>query len=80
MAQWVKDVVMSLLGPTSLLWHGFDPWGQNFHILRVQQPPPPQHERRNVLYRYKRKRFRTLKCHKLIVSSGVGFIKIKVKF
>ena len=29
MAQWVKDLVLSLL------WRGFDPQPRNFHMLRV---------------------------------------------
>ena len=30
MAQWVKDLVFSLL------WCGFSPWPQNFHMLQVR--------------------------------------------
>ena len=26
----VKDLALSLLWPGSLLWHGFDPWPENF--------------------------------------------------
>ena len=33
MAQQVKDLVLSLQQLGSLLWHGFDPWLGNFHIL-----------------------------------------------
>ena len=29
MAQWVEDPTLTLL------WHGFDPWPQNFHMLQV---------------------------------------------
>ena len=32
MAQWVKDLVLSLQQLRSLLWHGFDPWPRNFHM------------------------------------------------
>ena len=37
MAQWVKDLALSLqqLGP--LLWHGFNPWLRNFYMPQVQQ-------------------------------------------
>ena len=33
--QQVKDPVLSLLWLVSPLWHGFDPWPRNFHILWV---------------------------------------------
>ena len=32
MAQWVKDLALSLLWLQSLLWHRFDPWPGNFHM------------------------------------------------
>ena len=32
-AQRVKDPVLSLQQLGLLLWHGFDPWPQNFHML-----------------------------------------------
>ena len=35
MAQWVKDLVLSLPWLMSLLWCGFDPWPRNFCMLRV---------------------------------------------
>lgn len=35
MAQWVKDLVLSLQQPGMLLWRGFDPWSGNVHILRM---------------------------------------------
>ena len=35
-AQWVKDLALSLLWLWSLLWHEFDPWPRNFHIPWVQ--------------------------------------------
>ena len=34
-AQWVKDLVLSLLWLRSLLWPGFHPWSGNFHMLKV---------------------------------------------
>ena len=34
MAQWVKDLVLSLLWLGSLLWNWFDPWPWNFCILQ----------------------------------------------
>ena len=33
MAQWVKDLVFSLQWLGSLLWHGFNPWPRNVHML-----------------------------------------------
>ena len=36
MAQRMKDMVVSLKWPGLLLWHGFDPWSRNFHILQAQ--------------------------------------------
>ena len=35
LAHQVKDLALSLL------WHGFDPWPGNFHMLWVQHPSPP---------------------------------------
>ena len=35
MAQWVKDPALSLQQLGSLLWHGFNPWPENFHMLRT---------------------------------------------
>ena len=35
MAQQVKDSVLSLLWPGSLLWQGFDPWPGNFFMLQA---------------------------------------------
>ena len=32
MAQWVKDLALSLLWLGSLLWHKFDPWPWNLHM------------------------------------------------
>ena len=40
--QLVKDPVLSLLQLGSLLWHMFNPWPGNFHILQVQ----PKKERK----------------------------------
>ena len=33
MAQWVHDLVLSLL------WHKFSPWLRNFHMPRASPPP-----------------------------------------
>ena len=35
-AQRVKDLVLLLLWLRSLLWHGFDLWPSNFHMLLAQ--------------------------------------------
>ena len=32
--QWIKDLVLPLLWLRSLLWHRFDPWPGNCHMLR----------------------------------------------
>ena len=42
MSQWVKDLVLSLLWLSSLLWCRFDPWPGNFYMPWVQAPPPPK--------------------------------------
>ena len=36
MAQWVKDLVLSLLWLRLLPWHKFDPWSEKFRVLWVQ--------------------------------------------
>ena len=36
-AQWVKDLALSLQQLESLLWHRFDPWPRNFYMPQVQQ-------------------------------------------
>ena len=35
--KWVKDPALSLQQPGLLLWHRFDPWPKNLHML--QEPP-----------------------------------------
>ena len=35
MAQWVKDLVLSLQWLELLLWQGFDPWPRKFRMLWV---------------------------------------------
>ena len=37
MAQHVKDLVLLLLWLRLLLWRGFDPWPENFHMTWVQE-------------------------------------------
>ena len=34
-AQWVKDLALSLLWLRSLLCQGFRPWPRNFHLLQM---------------------------------------------
>ena len=34
-AQQVEDLVLLLLWLRSLLWHGFNPWPGNFHMLQA---------------------------------------------
>ena len=36
MAWQVKDPVLSLQWLSLLLWHRFDPWPENFHMLEAQ--------------------------------------------
>ena len=31
-AQWLKDLALSLQQLVSLLWHRFDPWPRKFHM------------------------------------------------
>ena len=35
MAQWIKDLAVSLQWLGLLLWHGFDPCPRNFHVPRT---------------------------------------------
>ena len=35
-AQWVKDLILSLQQLRSLLWCGLDPWPRNFSVPKVQ--------------------------------------------
>ena len=35
MAQWVKDLALSLQQLRLLLWHRFDPWPRNFDVPQV---------------------------------------------
>ena len=47
MAQWVKDLALSLLWLWLSLWCGFDPWPENFQVLRAANPcatPTPQNK------------------------------------
>ena len=44
-AQWVKDLMLSLLWLRQLLWHKFNPWPGNFHMLHVW----PQKNKQTVL-------------------------------
>ena len=37
----LKDLVLSLYRLRSLLWHRFDPWPGNFHMLWVHTTPAP---------------------------------------
>ena len=38
MAQWVKDLVLSLQRLGWLLWLGLDTWPENFHVPQVWPP------------------------------------------
>ena len=42
-AQWVKDLVLSLQRLGLLVWHRFDPWPGNFHML-IAQPKTKQNK------------------------------------
>ena len=37
MAYWAKDPTLSLQWLRSLLWHRFDSWLRNFHMLQAWQ-------------------------------------------
>ena len=43
-AQWIRDLMLSLLWLWLQLQHGFDPWPRNFCMPQAPspQPPPPQ--------------------------------------
>ena len=43
----VNDLV-SLQWLRSLLWHGFDPWPANFHMLWVRHPPQKKNKKTNL--------------------------------
>lgn len=45
--QWIKDLAMLLQQLGSLLWFefGFKPWPRNFHIYKLNQKNPQNHER-----------------------------------
>ena len=36
MAQWVKDPALLMMQLWLRLWHRFDPWPRNIHMLWVQ--------------------------------------------
>ena len=38
LVQWVKDLVLSLQHLGLLLWHGFEPFPRNFHMLQAWPP------------------------------------------
>ena len=44
MAQWVKDLPLSLQW-LKLLWHEFDPWPGNFHMLWEQEKKEGREEK-----------------------------------
>ena len=46
MAQWVKDLALSLLWLGSLLWYHFGPWPGNFHVRGVQAKKKKKKERK----------------------------------
>ena len=58
MAQWVKDVALSLQQPGWLLWWGFNPWLRNFHtatdkiMLSEKKPVLPYF----IFLKYKKKK------------------------
>ena len=52
MEKQAKDMVLSLLWLGSLLWHRFDSWPWNFHML--QACPPPQKRLRNTVRGWER--------------------------
>ena len=47
MAQWVKQLVLSLLWLRPLLWRGFDPWPWNFHLLQMR---PKEKKKKGIWY------------------------------
>ena len=47
-AQWVKDPALSLWQLGLLLWHGFNAWPGNFHMLQAQQKKKKQKKPKNT--------------------------------
>ena len=54
-AQQVKDLVLSLQWLRSLLWHGFNPWPGNFHMLQVQPKKKKKNEGKIKTFLHKQK-------------------------
>ena len=49
MVHWVKDLVLSLLWPWSLLWYGCNPWPGSYHMPQVQPKKERKKKRKNLL-------------------------------
>ena len=64
MAQWVKDLALSLPWLWLLLWHGFDPLLENFHMTRVQ----PKKKKKKKKEKKKKKKKKEKKKKKLIYN------------
>ena len=60
-AQWVKDPVLSLKWPGSLLWHRFDPCPGNFCMLQVWPKKKKKKERKTKIL--KKKKTHTITNH-----------------
>ena len=50
--QWIKDLVLSLQQPGSLLWCEFHLWLGNFHLLQVWPPKTPKTSQNSIYYTY----------------------------
>ena len=76
MAQWIKDLPLSLLWLGSLLCHGFSPWPRNFHMSVTAKKPNKRKQFFYILMMYVlegKSRFskETIKMHKNPVLSDV---------
>ena len=47
-AQWVKDLVLSLLWFSLLLWHKFNPWPGNFCMLQAEGKEREKEKKKDI--------------------------------
>ena len=52
MAQWVKDLALSLQQLGSLLWHMLDLWPRNFHMPQVQPKKKKKKKKKKSILRH----------------------------
>ena len=69
-AQWVKDLVLSLQQLRSLLWCGFHPWPRNFCMLWVQPKKQTNKQTNKQKKTKKTDERKTLCCDSMRRNSG----------